>query len=530
VPKLVDSKTWRETKDAERASLGIAKSNAEGPGRLEDADYKLLPHLRDLEQQERTIPWTISDEGRDRDGDRIMQNGWDLSHYKANPVVQPCHDYKQWPIGRSLECWVSQSTGKGPRLRALKQFCSQEENPAGAMAYRLAKAGYLKTASVGFLPLAYEPDEEQDDDGDENTKVSPRIGHKFTRTQLLESSIVPVPSNPRALAEARSVHGIDVSPMIELCERVLDEVKGSGLWVPRKTWEEARKVAGEGVLLQTAFSFAPTPSTYARPTADFEWSVRASPLKAATNYTRLGNDDPGAPFDAAAEMAKAEPHEWYWMCAVWDPSQPENASAYKLIHHIADGLKANWIGVRAAMVAALSGAGIEEGERLYAYQHLRNHFNEFSQDAPEFRLYAEAEIKALIPEKLPAPVTPAEKTPTTNAAPYGAATTNVTNAAECVGALQSCADYILSGAQLTAEEVLRIDNASDLVEGAIDMVGAAMGVPDPDEDDGEDMSTSRSADTVILTLIDDEAGDPGATMFEFDLEQFKGALAQGDEP
>jgi hypothetical protein len=60
---------------------------------------------------------------------------------------------------------------------------------------RLVDAGYLKTQSVGFIPKKWE-----DGDFDEDDKKKPR--RTYTKQELLEISIVPVPSNPNALMNA----------------------------------------------------------------------------------------------------------------------------------------------------------------------------------------------------------------------------------------------------------------------------------------------------------------------------------------
>ena len=58
--------------------------------------------------------------------------------------------------------------------------------------YRLVNTGYLKAESVGFIPKKWE-------DGDGGEKTPRRI---YTKQELLEISIVPIPSNPNALMNA----------------------------------------------------------------------------------------------------------------------------------------------------------------------------------------------------------------------------------------------------------------------------------------------------------------------------------------
>jgi hypothetical protein len=58
---------------------------------------------------------------------------------------------------------------------------------------------------------------------------------------LLEISVCPVPCNPSALTEARSI-GIDTAPLIEWAEKVLDT--GDTVFLPKTELEGLRKQAG----------------------------------------------------------------------------------------------------------------------------------------------------------------------------------------------------------------------------------------------------------------------------------------------
>lgn len=219
---FVDSTEWKAAEEGERDSLALVKSFAGDP---EPIDAKAA------DGEDRVIAWTVSDEGVDRDGDIIRQGGWDLKNFRKNPVVMWAHQYREPPIGRATKVWVDKD-GKSPRLRMLKQFTSQEENPFGFMIYNLAKSKYLRTASVGFIPREFEPQEEG-------------RGLFFKKAELLESSVVPIPSNPRALDEAKSVKGIDLSPYVQWAEKLLDGEYGPGLWVPRAKVEEVFKMSSE---------------------------------------------------------------------------------------------------------------------------------------------------------------------------------------------------------------------------------------------------------------------------------------------
>jgi len=191
--KLLDAKAWKINRQNKHpdTNVGLVKSCVE--------EVELVS--KEAGFGDRVIAWTVSTEDRDRDNDRIKVPGWTLKNFRNNPVVMWAHNYSEPPIGRGLKVWKDRD-GDKPRLRMLKQFTTKEENPFGDMIFNLAKSKFIRTASVGFQPLDFEIDPEQD----EETKNSWFPGLLFKKQDLLESSVVPVPSNPFALEEAKSVH------------------------------------------------------------------------------------------------------------------------------------------------------------------------------------------------------------------------------------------------------------------------------------------------------------------------------------
>ncbi len=233
-PRLVDATTWKSTEAASRADLGVFKATVDTPERV--TSYRPEGEKADEVAVERALWWTVSTEQRDRDKDRLSIGGWDTKNYRKNPVVLWAHNSGSGmfsgppipPIGRALKIEIDREKG---RLRLLKQFAPQEVHPFGFMIYQLALEGILKAASVGFLPTKWQQDEPQ-----EGEKAEERIGLLFLKQELLESSVVSIPSNPGALQEAKSVKGIDLAPYLPFCEQVLDE-KSTGLWLPKKDVE-----------------------------------------------------------------------------------------------------------------------------------------------------------------------------------------------------------------------------------------------------------------------------------------------------
>ena len=136
---------------------------------------------------ERSYEFTASTSTEDRDGEVIDAAGWDLKNFKKNPVIMYAHDYRTLPIGRANRVWVS----KDGVLKNTVEFPPEGTYEFADIVERLVDTGYLKTESVGFIPRKWE-----DGDGEK----APR--RKYVKQELLEISIVPIPSNPDALRNA----------------------------------------------------------------------------------------------------------------------------------------------------------------------------------------------------------------------------------------------------------------------------------------------------------------------------------------
>lgn len=175
---------------------------------------------KQVEGIDRAIKFVVSRATVDRDNDTINQNGWLLESFLKNPVVPFAHDYRALPVARSISTAVI-----GGDLIGTAQFVSREIYPFADTVYQMLMQGFLNAVSVGFRPKAHELNKE-------------RGGVDFLQQELLEYSVVPVPSNPEALVEARSV-GINVEPLKAWAEHVLDEYhEEAGIWLPKKTLED----------------------------------------------------------------------------------------------------------------------------------------------------------------------------------------------------------------------------------------------------------------------------------------------------
>ncbi len=177
----------------------------------DDTELKII-------DSERKIRFTISTNGVDRDRDTIKPSGWNVENYLKNPVMLWAHDYSQLPVAKSVDLTVGTK-----RVQSLSEFPPTGVHPFADTVYDLIKFGALNATSVGFSPEEWTFDEE-------------RGGMDFIRQELLEVSIVPVPSNPEALVSARS-KGINIKLVEEWIERAYHELEGHA-YVPKWKLEE----------------------------------------------------------------------------------------------------------------------------------------------------------------------------------------------------------------------------------------------------------------------------------------------------
>lgn len=134
--------------------------------------------------------FVLSDATRDRHGDIVDPAGWDLKWFKKNPVALFGHD-NRFVIGKWAE----------PRVEGGKLMADLVPATRGTSAridelLSLIDQDMLRAVSVGFIPKKSEP---LDPD-------KPYAGVRFLQQELLECSLVSIPSNPAALQVAKSLN------------------------------------------------------------------------------------------------------------------------------------------------------------------------------------------------------------------------------------------------------------------------------------------------------------------------------------
>jgi HK97 family phage prohead protease len=143
----------------------------------------------------RTLRFTISSAAVDRDLDSVAVAGWQLDNFARNPVVLWAHRADEPPIGKAIDFGRDDN-----RLFSAVQFLPSEGYGAASdvaeMIYKMVADGYLSATSVGFRPIKWDFSTDKDRGGDDFFP-----GIDFQEQELVELSIVPVPSNPDALIE-----------------------------------------------------------------------------------------------------------------------------------------------------------------------------------------------------------------------------------------------------------------------------------------------------------------------------------------
>lgn len=221
---LEGKRAWLESLEKDQGSekTALVKVDTQPQDTVADLDAETCKSLGH-DPDNRILAYTFSSEARDRDGDRILVRGWNLKSIRKNGPALWAHNRTAPPIGQILQ--VHKELGPQPRLRGLIKFAEPEVYPFADTIFQLAFHGYLKASSVGFIPEKYEIDPEDTRDVPDWTK-----GILFQKQELIEHSIVPIPSNPEALQEAKSFHKISMDPVKAWAEEVLDSpglLKGS---------------------------------------------------------------------------------------------------------------------------------------------------------------------------------------------------------------------------------------------------------------------------------------------------------------
>lgn len=133
-----------------------------------------------------------SSPGVARDGFSIPAESWQLEHFRKNPVLTWAHDPALLPLGTVPSVAV---TSRG--LEAEIEFSPEGVDPFTDQVHALWRLGTLRAVSIG-ADLLEPPRSVRSGDGS--------VEHVLDAVSLSHLAVVPVGSDPDALALARAIH------------------------------------------------------------------------------------------------------------------------------------------------------------------------------------------------------------------------------------------------------------------------------------------------------------------------------------
>tara|TARA_Y100000310_G_scaffold246897_1_gene252345 strand:+ start:235 stop:993 length:759 start_codon:yes stop_codon:yes gene_type:complete len=165
--------------------------------------------LRVLDEDAGLVSAVVSTEDVDRDGDVIRQEGWDLAHFSAHPILLSSHNYRG--LTNQIGEWTQMQV-EGSQLVGHAKYYIGEGNEEADWGFKLATKGRA-AYSVGFVP---------DMSKAKQIEANGNLSYEYTGQELLEVSQVTVPSNPQAL---QAMKGMSLHPDVEmLVEEMLADV------------------------------------------------------------------------------------------------------------------------------------------------------------------------------------------------------------------------------------------------------------------------------------------------------------------
>lgn len=156
--------------------------------------------VKGYDEKTGVVTMLASTGSEDRHGEAVSVKAWEDSEcretYMQNPVILAGHkhgyaDGTQPVIGK---CMDYRPVKKG--LEVDIKFAGPEHGPLGPHYDAAVRDGFLNAASIGFIPKEWD---EEERDPETQELVKPRT---YTKVELIEISIVPVPSNREALVNA----------------------------------------------------------------------------------------------------------------------------------------------------------------------------------------------------------------------------------------------------------------------------------------------------------------------------------------
>jgi hypothetical protein len=191
-------------------------------------------------EETRTITFVISSDAKDRHRSIVNMKNWKLDNYTLNPIVGYQHNVygdnmcvppSPDDVIGSSRVYFEEVEGR-MLMKADLRFDRAEVNPVAEKIFQKVLDGTLRAASVGFLEVGTG---KKVQDKDENGKIIGETYH-FDGQELLEWSVVNIPSNPEAARRSHSNHvkagvsflrniGLDLATIRKTVNDLLDVIE-----------------------------------------------------------------------------------------------------------------------------------------------------------------------------------------------------------------------------------------------------------------------------------------------------------------
>jgi hypothetical protein len=153
--------------------------------------------VKAFDEEGRWVDVIASTDTLDGHGD-IVEQSFDLKRYKKNPVVLFLHNQFGFLDGARPEDFLPIGRGEnvkvaGGQLEARIHFASEKASPLAERIFHQFKEGSLNAVSIGFKPGKVTRTENAD---------TGKVTYRLANNELFEISVVPIPSNPDAVAKA----------------------------------------------------------------------------------------------------------------------------------------------------------------------------------------------------------------------------------------------------------------------------------------------------------------------------------------
>jgi hypothetical protein len=157
-------------------------------------------------EETRTVEFIISSSARDRHNSILNMKGWQLENFNRNPIV----GYQHNVYGGNMCNAANPDDVLGPGRAYLENdlligevtFETKDINPQAEKIFRKVLNGTLRATSVGFLEIG---EGKMKKTLDESGNVIDEV-YMFSGQELLEFSIVNIPSNPEAVGRSLANH------------------------------------------------------------------------------------------------------------------------------------------------------------------------------------------------------------------------------------------------------------------------------------------------------------------------------------